>query len=84
MRSLGPPPPPCDANGDVDGGTSSGHRVHSPEHHPIAQRWHLAAFTDAGNAFNTMNEFEPRHSAGLGVRLKPPPGPHSPRRSACH
>ncbi|RJG20242.1 outer membrane protein assembly factor [Alcanivorax profundi] len=69
-ESLGPE----DESGDVIGGRHLATGSLEVDH-PITERWHLAAFTDAGNAFNTINEFEPRHSAGLGVRWRSPLGP---------
>lgn len=43
--------------------------------HPITEKWHLAVFTDGGNAFNDFNDFEIRRSAGFGIRWRSPLGP---------
>lgn len=43
--------------------------------HPITEKWHLAVFTDGGNAFNDINDFEIRRSAGFGIRWRSPLGP---------
>ena len=32
-------------------------------------------FTDAGNAFNDVEDYELRHSAGTGIRWRSPLGP---------
>ncbi|MBG33869.1 autotransporter assembly complex protein TamA [Alcanivorax jadensis] len=43
--------------------------------HPITEKWHLAVFTDGGNAFNDFDDFEIRRSAGFGIRWRSPLGP---------
>lgn len=68
--SLGPE----DSNGEVIGGRNQA--TGSLEYdHSLTEKWHLAVFTDAGNAFNEFDEFEARHSAGLGIRWRSPLGP---------
>ena len=69
-ESLGPE----DANGEVIGGRhlATGSLEYD---HPLTEKWHLAAFTDAGNAFNDPEAFEARHSAGVGLRWRSPLGP---------
>jgi translocation and assembly module TamA len=37
--------------------------------------WGLAAFYDAGNAFDDFSQFELKQGAGLGVRFYTPVGP---------
>ncbi|MDX1804844.1 MAG: autotransporter assembly complex family protein [Alcanivorax sp.] len=69
-ESLGPE----DNQGNVIGGRHLA--TASLEYdHPISRQWSVAAFTDAGNAFNVLNNFRPRHSAGAGVRWRSPLGP---------
>lgn len=41
----------------------------------VRDRWRLAVFTDAGNAFNSFNDFEFRQSIGIGLRWLSPIGP---------
>lgn len=61
-------------NGDVIGGRhlATGSLEYD---HPITEKWHLAVFTDGGNAFNNANDFEIRRSAGFGIRWRSPLGP---------
>ena len=61
-------------NGDVIGGRhlATGSLEYD---HPITEKWHLAVFTDGGNAFNNVNDFEIRRSAGFGIRWRSPLGP---------
>ncbi|WP_237440407.1 autotransporter assembly complex family protein [Alcanivorax sp. DP30] len=69
-ESLGPE----DANGEVIGGRHMA--TGSLEYdHPITAKWHFAVFTDAGNAFNDIEDYELRHSAGAGIRWRSPLGP---------
>ena len=42
--------------------------------HPIKDTWSVAAFTDAGNAFNEYSDMELQYGAGLGVRWRSPVG----------
>jgi len=42
--------------------------------YPVHRKFHLAAFYDAGNAFNN-EDFSVKHSVGLGVRWRSPLGP---------
>lgn len=39
------------------------------------KHWGVAAFCDAGNAFNTFKSFDPIYGVGLGLRLYTPVGP---------
>ncbi len=61
-------------NGDVIGGRhlATGSLEYD---HPITEKWHLAVFTDGGNAFNDFDDFEIRRSAGFGIRWRSPLGP---------
>ncbi|MEE3320612.1 MAG: autotransporter assembly complex family protein [Pseudomonadota bacterium] len=69
-ESLGPE----DANGEVIGGRHMA--TGSLEYdHPLTEKWHLAVFSDAGNAFNDVEDYELRHSAGVGIRWRSPLGP---------
>jgi translocation and assembly module TamA len=43
--------------------------------HRISDAWSLAAFTDAGNAFNDFNKPKPQWAAGLGARFYTAVGP---------
>jgi translocation and assembly module TamA len=69
-ESLGPRA----ANGEVIGGRhlATGSLEYD---HPITEKWHLAVFTDGGNAFNDFDDFEIRRSAGFGIRWRSPLGP---------
>ena len=42
--------------------------------HPVKDTWSVAAFTDAGNAFNEYSDMELQYGAGLGVRWRSPIG----------
>lgn len=42
---------------------------------PIRQRWGLAAFIDAGNAFNDFEKYQLKKAAGIGLRFHSPVGP---------
>lgn len=42
---------------------------------PILDNWKLAAFYDAGNAFNELGDLELRQSIGVGLRWLSPIGP---------
>lgn len=41
----------------------------------VTPHWAFALFSDAGNAFNTFNDYEILHSIGAGVRWNSPLGP---------
>lgn len=63
---------PEDASGDLIGGKhvlTAGVEFE----YQINEQWSWAVFTDAGNAFN--DDFEVKHSAGLGIRWLSPLGP---------
>ena len=69
FKSLGP----LDDEGQVVGG--SGLLVGSVEHErAVTARWSIAAFVDAGNAFDGT-DFEPETGVGFGVRWRSPVGP---------
>ena len=69
-QSLGPE----NDNGDVIGGRDL--LVGSVEYdHPLNDQWSLAVFTDAGNAFNSFDDYDIVHSGGFGVRWNSPLGP---------
>ena len=65
---------PVDENGEVVGGT---HLIQAGVEFdfPVRDRWRLAAFYDAGNAFNDFDDFELKHTVGLGLRWISPIGP---------
>ncbi len=69
-KALGP----GDATGQVIGGR---HLLSwSAEYeHPVRERWGVAAFFDAGNAFNRFDDYELRTGAGIGARWHSPIGP---------
>ncbi|MDO9214553.1 MAG: autotransporter assembly complex family protein [Methylococcales bacterium] len=65
---------PTDAQGNVIGGQYL--TVFSTEYeHTIFDDWGVAAFIDAGNAFNTVNNINLKTGAGLGARWYSPFGP---------
>jgi len=68
-RSLAP----RDSNGRVEGGRYllSGSIEYE---HPLTQAWSVAAFVDAGDAFDSLGT-DLRHSLGFGVRWRSPVGP---------
>ncbi|WP_040297071.1 autotransporter assembly complex protein TamA [Alcanivorax hongdengensis] len=65
---------PEDSNGDVIGGRDLA-TASLEFDHPITRQWHYAVFTDGGNAFNELNNFDPKYSAGAGIRWRSPLGP---------
>lgn len=69
FASLGPVNP----EGEVIGGKHL--LVGSVEYeHRIIGKWSMAAFFDAGNAFNTLDNFDVAQGAGIGVRWSSPIG----------
>ena len=69
-NSLGP----TDDSGNVVGGESL--MVGSVElDQKIATDWSVAAFIDSGNAFDSLDEFDPVTSIGTGIRWFSPLGP---------
>ncbi len=69
FESLGP----RDADGNVIGGNRLS--IASIEYeHPIRERWSVAFFADAGNAYRNGN-FKPVSGVGLGFRWRSPLGP---------
>lgn len=65
---------PTNDEGDVVGGRHL--LTGSIEYnYPIVGRWSLAVFTDAGNAFNTFDDYEVYQGVGTGVRWRSPIGP---------
>lgn len=69
-QSLGPE----DASGDVIGGRHL--LTGSIEYDfPVADRWSLAVFTDAGNAFDRWQSVKMVSGSGAGVRWRSPIGP---------
>jgi translocation and assembly module TamA len=68
-KSLGPE----NASGDVEGGKNL--LVGSLEiEHRFADKWALAAFVDAGNAFDDVH-VDAKTGVGLGIRWRSPVGP---------
>ena len=70
FRSLGP----TDDDGDVVGGRylATGSAEYS---YPVVGGWRMAAFVDAGNAFDQLDEVDPEVGVGFGVRWRSPVGP---------
>lgn len=69
-RSLGP----VDADGDIIGGRRL--LLAGLEYdRRILSQWAVAAFYDAGNAFNDRDNYELKRGAGLGLRWLSPIGP---------
>jgi translocation and assembly module TamA len=69
FQSLGP----INSDGDVIGGNRL--LVGSVEYeHPVKNRWSVATFYDAGNAFRD-NDFDAVAGAGIGARWQSPLGP---------
>jgi translocation and assembly module TamA len=64
---------PVDENGQVVGGSSLATGSFEFEH-PLRDRWSLAFFVDAGNAFEG-SDFDAKRGAGLGGRWQSPLGP---------
>ncbi|MDQ5988100.1 MAG: Translocation and assembly module subunit TamA [Syntrophus sp. SKADARSKE-3] len=69
-QSLGPK----DSSGNVVGGRNLLTGTVELERH-IGRDWGIAAFYDAGNAFNNLSDFSAAQGAGLGVRYYSPIGP---------
>ncbi|HEY9033778.1 MAG TPA: autotransporter assembly complex family protein [Pseudomonadales bacterium] len=69
-QSLGP----VDDNGEVIGGR---HLLAGSIEldFPLYGQWSAAVFSDAGNAYDTWDSFEPVSSVGAGVRWRSPIGP---------
>ena len=42
--------------------------------HEVIPDWSIAAFLDAGNAFNKLDDFEEKLGAGIGIRWRSPVG----------
>lgn len=62
-KTLGP----TDDEGNVNGGRNL--LTGSAElEYPIRDRWGLAVFTDAGNAFDSFSDYEIHKSVGFGIR----------------
>ncbi|OOG22740.1 hypothetical protein B1C78_14165 [Thioalkalivibrio denitrificans] len=65
---------PTNADGDVIGGRHL--LTGSVEYEiPIRGRWRAAAFVDSGNAYDRIDDFDPRTGVGVGVRWISPIGP---------
>lgn len=65
---------PENAEGDVVGGRHL--LTGSVEYdHPVFKRWSLAVFMDAGNAFDSFDDYEIFRGIGAGVRWRSPIGP---------
>lgn len=65
---------PEDDDGDLLGGRylATGSLEYSVR---ILEKWRLATFTDAGNAFDDPGNFDPKVGSGFGVRWTSPVGP---------
>ena len=69
-KTLGP----TNADGEVNGGRNL--LTGSAElEYPIRQKWGLALFADAGNAFDSFNEYDLHKSIGFGIRYHSIIGP---------
>ena len=69
-QSLGPK----NAQGDVIGARHL--LAASVEYEfPLTQRWYMAVFTDGGNAYDKLKDFEPVYGVGAGIRWRSPIGP---------
>lgn len=69
-QSLGPK----DEQGKVIGGRHM--LAASVEYEfPLSQKWYAALFTDAGNAYDKLNDFKPVYGNGMGIRWRSPIGP---------
>ena len=69
-KTLGP----LNAEGEVNGGRNL--LTGSAElEYPIREKWGLAVFADAGNAFDSFNEYDLHKSVGFGIRYHSIVGP---------
>ncbi len=69
-KSLGP----VNDNDEVTGGRH--YLAASAEiDFPFRNKWSVAAFFDAGNAFNDLRDYELKKSVGIGIRFHSPIGP---------
>lgn len=62
------------ADGEVIGGKHLA-TVSAEYEHPVTEKWGVAAFVDAGNAFDDITALSMKVGAGFGVRWKTPLGP---------
>lgn len=65
---------PTNADGEVIGGRHL--LTGSVEYEiPLFGKWSAAAFVDSGNAYDAIEDFDPKTGVGLGVRWRSPIGP---------
>jgi translocation and assembly module TamA len=65
---------PTNVDGDVIGGRHL--LTGSVEYEiPIVGRWSAAAFVDSGNAYDRIEDYDPRTGVGIGMRWRSPIGP---------
>lgn len=70
FRAIGP----VDAEGNPEGGAQLAVASFEVDYR-FRDRWRLALFTDAGSAFDTMGDLDPKYSVGIGLRWLSPIGP---------
>jgi len=65
---------PTNADGEVIGGRHL--LTGSVEYEiPLFGKWSAAAFVDSGNAYDAIDDFDPKTGVGLGIRWRSPIGP---------
>ncbi|WP_018954643.1 autotransporter assembly complex protein TamA [Thioalkalivibrio sulfidiphilus] len=65
---------PTNADGEVIGGRHL--LTGSVEYEiPLFGKWSAAAFVDSGNAYDRIDDFDPKTGVGLGIRWRSPIGP---------